>query len=270
MEAARVAAARGHEVTIFEKNPKLGGLLPLATLVKGMAVEDIPALIRYFEIQLSKLDVKVRLGKEFNFSAIDEIKPDVVILATGGIPDMPRIPGIEGKNVISVADMHRKVKFYLNLFGPMTLGWLTKLWMPVGKNVVIIGGDMQGCELAEFLVKRGRKVTITETSKILGETIPSTNRAHILPWLEQKGVKMLTEVKYKEITKKGLIVTTKEGKQEMLEADTILPATPLVSDGKLLKNLKGKAAEIYSIGDCREPQLIIDAIADGWRTARSI
>ena len=78
LEAARVAALRGHEVILFEKSSKLGGLLPLAALVKGLEIEDLPAIVRYLKRQITKLGVKTRLGKEVTPSVIEEIKPDVV------------------------------------------------------------------------------------------------------------------------------------------------------------------------------------------------
>ena len=90
MEAARVAALRGHEVTLYEKSRKLGGLLPVATLIKGLDIEDLPALVQYLKGQIKKLDVKMKFGKEFGLSTIEQIKPDVVIVAIGGIPSYSR------------------------------------------------------------------------------------------------------------------------------------------------------------------------------------
>jgi 2,4-dienoyl-CoA reductase (NADPH2) len=269
MEAARVAALRGHDVTLYEKEPKLGGLLPMAALLKGVEIEDIPAIVRYLETQITKLGVKVRLGKEVNLSLIEEIRPDVVILATGRTPVIPEISGINRRKVVSAAELHRKVKAYLRFFGPKTLRWLTKFWMPLGKKVVIIGSDMPGCELAEFLIKRGRKVAIVETAEQLGGGSTEMAVVHILGWLEKKGAVVLTGVKYEEITDKGLTITTREGKRQILEADTIIPALPLTPNTVLLRNLKGKAPEIYSV-DVSKPDLIRSAIAEGWRISKTI
>jgi pyruvate/2-oxoglutarate dehydrogenase complex dihydrolipoamide dehydrogenase (E3) component len=81
---------------------------------------------------------------------------------------------------------------------------------------------------------------------------------------------MMTGIKYEEITDNGVTILTKEGKRETIEADTILPAAPLMPNNGLLKILEGKIPEIYPIGDCKDPQLIVDAIADGSRIARII
>ncbi len=270
MEAARVAALRGHEVILYERTHKLGGLLPMAALVKGLEIEDLPALVRYLKRQITKLGVYIRLGKEVNLFLIEELKPDVVILATGGIPAVPEIPGINGRRVVSSSELHRRLRFYLRFLGPRTLRWLTKFWMPLGKRVVIIGGGRHGCELAEFLVKRGRKVTIADTAEALGEGMFHHLKCALLAWFQKKGVAMMTGVKYVEITDKGLTIITREGDRQTIEADSIVPALSLMPDTGLLESLEGKVPEVYAIGDCREPLLIADAIADGSRMARAI
>ena len=272
MEAARVAALRGHEVMLYDKEPKLGGSMPLVALVKGLDVEDFTKLTRYFKIQIRKLGVKIRLGKEVDEALIKGIRPDVVILATGGIPAAPEIPGSNLPIVVSQSRLHRMVKAYLSIFGPRFLRWLTNFYLPVGKKVIIIGGGIQGVELAEFLLKRGRKVTITETSDAVewGAELAGPTKERLLAWLAEQGCTLLSGVKYEEITAKGLTLTTKEGERQNIEADAILPALRLRPNTDLFQSLKGKAPEIYLIGDAMEPHLILEAISDGFRTALTI
>jgi 2,4-dienoyl-CoA reductase (NADPH2) len=271
METARVAALRGHEVLLYEKGHKLGGSMPIAALVKGLEREDILGLIRYFKTQITKLGVEARLGKEVNRSVVEEVKPDVLIIAAGGTHKIPEIPGINRRNVVTSQALHQRLKGFLRFFGPRVLRWLTKFWMPIGKKVIIMGGNIQGCQTAEFLVKRGRKVTIVDTAKEIGDGLLETFvKPHLLNWLDEKGVTMMAGVKYEEITDKGLTITTKEGKKQTIEADTIVTALPLQPNTELLKSLKGSVPEVYAIGDCKEPNLTVDAIADGSRIARAI
>jgi 2,4-dienoyl-CoA reductase (NADPH2) len=268
MEAARVTALRGHEVTVYEKEHTLGGLLPLAALVKGVEREDLLSIVRYLRTQLDKLGVTIKLGTEVDKSLVDAIKPDVLVVAAGGIHNVPELPGIDGRNVATSRDLHRKLKTYVRFLGPRVLRWLTKFWMPLGKRVVIMGGDIHGCQIAEFLVKRGRKVTIVDTGKEIGEGLVTAYiKPLLLMWLADKGVAMMTEVKYKGITDKGLTIATNKGKKQTIEADTIVTALPLKPNTELLKDLKNGVPEVYVIGDSREPNLIIDAIADGSRIA---
>jgi len=270
MEAARVAALRGHEVFLYEKEHYLGGLLPLASVVKDLELESILDTIHYFETQMNKLGVIIKLGKEFNFSSIRETNPEVAILATGGVNAIPEIPGVNHRKVLSSDKLHKKIKLALRFLGPKVIEQLTKWWMPIGKRVVIIGGGLAGCQLAEFLVKRGRRVAIVDNAKNLGEGLLANDPTRLFKWLHQKGVTMMTEVKYEEITDKGLVVTTREGERKTLEADTILTALPLLPKADLRKSLEGKVPEVYQIGDCRESGFIHNAIADGSRIARMI
>jgi len=93
MEAARVSAERGHDVTLIEKDSKLGGLIPLAAMIKGLEVEELPKIINYYKVQFRKLGVKVKLGTKADAATIEQMKPDVVFVAVGGAPTTPDIPG---------------------------------------------------------------------------------------------------------------------------------------------------------------------------------
>ena len=270
MEAARVAALRGHEVTLYDKAPALGGSLPLAAFIKGVEIEDVPAIVRYLKGQIGKLGVQVRLGQEVDEAAVREMKPDAVILATGGQPAAPAIPGIDGPLVLKAADLHRRAKPFIRLVGPGALNRLTRLWMPVGKRVVVIGGAIQGCELAEFLVKRGRQVTIVDTGEIRGQGMIGHLQQQLFVWFEKKGVAMIPLARSIEITPTGVTVVDHDCQVQIVPADTIIPAAPLQPDTSLLKKLNGLVPEVYAVGDCRQPQLIVDAIADGARIAHSL
>jgi 2,4-dienoyl-CoA reductase (NADPH2) len=270
MEAARVAAIRGHDVTLYEKSSKLGGLLDLAALIKGIELEDLPGLVRYLKTQIEKLGVKVGLGKEVDSAFIKKLKPDVVIVATGGELTVPKIKGIHNKNVVTTPALHRQVKPFLRLFGPKMLGWLTRFWLPIGKRVVVIGSGLYGCETAEFLIKRGRKVTIVDTAEEVGEGMIDFRLGLFLDWYAKRGEGMITGVKDMKITDEGVEIITKEGERQTIKADSIVLTAPLKPNKDLFKNLKGKVPKVYAIGDCREPNIIVDAIADGWRIGNTI
>ncbi len=270
MQTARIAAMRGHDVTLLEKGPYLGGSLPLAAMVKGFEVEDLPSFIRFFKGQIKKLGVHVHLSKEFTPSDIDKIKPDVVVLALGGTPALPEVPGINGRNVIKSADLYGILKFFIRFLGPKPLRFLTKIWMPIGKDVVIIGGAIQGCQLGEFLTKRGRKVTIVDTEKELGKWLYPERKTRLFYWLKKKGVKLISGVKLEEITPEGLSVIVKDDDKQFLQADMIIPAMPLAPNLELMNKLKGKVSVIYTVGDCTNPGIIPDATAAGWEIGNKI
>lgn len=271
MEFARVAALRGHKVTLFEKEPMLGGSVNMAAVVKGTEREDNLGFVDYLKRQIAKVGVDIKLGKEASKENVAELKPDVVVVAVGANHDIPNIPGINGKNVMTSETLHHQLKSYLKLTGARLMTKLVTKYLPVGKSVVVIGGNIQGCQTAEFLVKRGRKVAVVESGDEIGVgLLPSLMKPQLLDWLNKKDVPMLAGVKLEEVTDKGLVITTKEGQRQTLEADTILTTLPMLPNTALKDSLEGVAPEVYAIGDCAEPNLIVDAVAAGSKLAREI
>jgi 2,4-dienoyl-CoA reductase (NADPH2) len=270
MEAARVAALRGHDVTLLEKTGELGGLLPLASLIKGTELEDLPALVEYLKGQIMKLGVKVKLKKEATAATIAEMKPDAVFIATGGILTVPEMKGVRNKNVLTTPDLHQKVKPLLKMFGQRFLGSATKKYLPMGKSVIVIGAGLHGTETAEFLVKRGRTVTIVEPTDRIGEGVLDFRLGLLMDWFERENVCVIAGAKDLEITEKGVAYTDKDGKRQSLEADTVVPTSPLESNAALYKDLQGKVPELYLIGDANRPGMIVDAVREGYHTAKAV
>jgi 2,4-dienoyl-CoA reductase (NADPH2) len=211
---------------------------------------------------MKKAGVTVKLNTEATPELMNELKPDVVILAMGGIDSTLDVPGVDGKNVVTGAKLHGQLKFYSRFFSPKTMAGLTKLWMPIGKNVAVIGGTIHGCELAEFLLKRDRKVTIIAKDANIGEGMTGDDQFQFMRWIVDQPAKIITNATVSKITGNGLIVKV-DGKEQTVTADTVAFALPLQSNKSLQKQLDGKFAEVYAIGDANEPHLIADAIAAG-------
>ncbi len=264
MEAARVAALRGHQVTIIEKENRVGGLLPLAAMVKGFTIEDVPLVITYLQRQLASLGVQIKKGNEAGSRMILDQQPDAVIIAMGGVPTVPDIPGIDSRKVLQMANLHKQLKFFLKIFNPYQLNYLSKIWMPVGKTVVILGSGIQACELAEFLVKRRRQVTIIDSADVPGlEMVPEETRVSLINWLLKKGTVFHMNAKIKQITDAGVQFISHKKELKTATARTIIPALPLKNNMILYQELKEKLSEVYAVGDCREPGLIPDAVGGG-------
>jgi len=249
METARVAALRGHRVTLWEKEPRLGGQLVQAALAPHK--DRIAPLTAYLQTQMKKLGVKVELSHEATVATIEEFKPEVVILATGVRPLVPEIPGMNQAHIVQAGDV---------LEGRVE----------VGNRVVVIGGELVGCETAEFLADKKKKVTVMRRGPEMALAVGASLRAFFLNRLSEKGVTLLTEIKYNEIIPGGIVVTTKEGEKKTIEADTIVLAAGSIPDTKLYQGLKGKVPEIHCAGDCVAPRTIRDAIAEGYRLGLEI
>ncbi|MBT8224631.1 MAG: FAD-dependent oxidoreductase [Dactylosporangium sp.] len=276
MEAARVAALRGHAVTLYERQPRLGGSLPVAALVKGDR-EDIAGLAGYLARQVRQAGVDVRLGREATPGTVDELRPDVVLVATGGAHDIPDIPGIDGPNVLTSRALHARAKRLLRFARPGTLRTLSSLPLArrvvTGERVVIMGGRLQGCQTAEYLFHLGKTITVVDpgTERELGEGLLEVfMKPYLLYWLADHGVRFVTGAEYREVTREGLVVRTGDGERLLLPADTVVTALPLLPDRAATVAMRGRGAEVHPIGDAGEPRLIVDAIATGARIAREI
>ena len=263
MEAARVAAIRGHEVILYEKDNRLGGLLPWVAMIKGPDSDyDVMRLSRYLENQVRKLGADIRLGKEFTAASLKEINPDAVILATGGIPPVPEIEGIKSTNVVDMYDLYHSMKADLDLMEPAVMRGMKRYWEPVGKNVVIIGGAIEGSGLAEYLADKCRNVTVVDTGSIWGDGPMGS------PGL--RPVNTMPDVIIERITDKGVSVITKDGKHENIEADTVITAAKPGLNIRLFEEVREKVPETCLIGTDYDEGSIINSIAGGYRAARGI
>jgi 2,4-dienoyl-CoA reductase (NADPH2) len=237
----------------------------MASLVKDLQMEELLALVRHYTIQLKKAGVEIQTRRAVDSTIISDIKPDALVIGTGPVYDRLSIPGSERKDVKSNGAFKKQLNLYLKLFSPPILEKLTRIWMPMGKRIVVIGGSIQGCELAEFLVKRKRKVTIVHTGDVLAEGIPVEDQLRLFPWFDRRGVVRYTGVRYEKITDDGLTVITRDGEKKTLKADTYIVAIPVLPDIQSVNRLSGLVKDTYAVGSCVDGGLIVDAIHSGAR-----
>ena len=249
MEAARISALIGHNVTLWEKDNKLGGLLNLAAIppLKG-EIMNIP---RYYASQFKKLGVKVELNKEATPTMVKQLKPDVIIIASGSSTFFPPIPGIDKSLVVDA----RKV-----LEGSAK----------VGDNVVVIGGGEVGIETAEFLGAQGKKVTLVEILPTIGELMVRDVIDYVIDQLVQHKVEILAGTKVEEITGDSIIVSNKDQQKRVIKTENVIIATGAKPDKTVQNALQGLAREVYLAGDCLVPSNIRVAIHQGNMTARML
>jgi len=250
MEVARVAALRGHEVSLYEKEEKLGGQFKLAAMPP--CKQEITKIINYLSIQIKKAGVKVALGKEVTEEIIDELQPEVVVIATGGTPVIPDIPGIEQERVVTAFDV------------------LESKVTP-GRSILVIGGGMVGCETADFLGQiMGCRVTLVEALPRVAQDVGDTTRHFLLQRLAQRRVKIITSAAVKQLTNDGAILE-QSGKEETLSGfDTIVLAMGVAPVNELAAKIRDKIKETYVIGDAKQPRKALDAIAEAAEIGRKV
>ncbi|MBN1613061.1 MAG: FAD-dependent oxidoreductase [Deltaproteobacteria bacterium] len=246
LEAARIAALRGHEVHLYEKSPKLGGLMNYTILAPSKNEFDD---LRSFQVgQVEKLGVRVKLGQAVEGNVIDQLKPDVVIMATGSEPIQPDIPGLERLQVKKAEEILAGASF--------------------GKNAVVIGGGAVGCETAEFLADRGAKATVIEMLENVARDIGMLEKALLTQRLEEKGVTLLTKTIVREVNPDGNLVLQKEYQQEIMKGvDTVVLAVGYKPVTDLEGVVAGKKVPLLKIGDCVEARKVLDAIWEGFQRA---
>ncbi len=282
MEAARVAALRGHSVTLYEKQARLGGSLLFANTVHP----DNDRLLAYLLTEIKSLPIQVRLRQEVTPALVSAVKPDAIILAAGPRIVIGPIRGAEGRNVFGAPDMKRMLagdaggpgaaklpawqRLGLRLGGPFMQRFLTpplirrftRYWMPLGKRVVVVGGDLGACELATFLAERGRQVTLLDSGKKVAPEVGSKRRGEVKEGLEEAKVTVISGVKYEEISAAGVVYNVK-GEKATAAADSVVIAGDVEPNLELQKALEGKVTELYAVGDCNGLGLIRRAIHDG-------
>ncbi|MEK7354138.1 MAG: FAD-dependent oxidoreductase, partial [Chloroflexota bacterium] len=249
MEAAKIAAMRGHKVTLFEKEKRLGGQLNLAILPPFK--EPLKDLLHHLTSQMPKLGIKVELGQQVTPSIVKKLNPDAIIVATGGEPFLPPIPVRDSKPVVQAVDV---------------LAGKAK----VGERVVIIGGELVGCETAEYLADKGIKVTVVRRGPDMATKVRPAARTVLLERLNKKGATLIPGVSsYDEINKEGLVLT-KNGQRQVIPADTVVIAAGAKPNTSLLDSVKKEQPNTTAIGDLVEPRDVQAAINEGYRAGLKI
>tara|TARA_B100000686_G_C16724279_1_gene936878 strand:- start:697 stop:1698 length:1002 start_codon:yes stop_codon:yes gene_type:complete len=284
LESARLLAMRGHHVEIWEKDKDIGGTVRVAAL----AYKPNGGLINYLKNSLTELGVKIKMGTLATPESIKSFNPDHVIVAVGANRDAPAIKGKDARNVFD-GEQLRGLLFgtdvnaikKLSLFQQIILKigrasqllrnisilrFLSKLWMPLSKNIVVIGGDLVGLELAEFLIERGRNIKILEPSGSLGPNLSLIRRSRVVHLLKEHGADLLTNVDIKEIRDKEVLFNHKET-EKTLKTDQVIIALGADSNLILSDSLNDLDIPITSVGDCASVGYIHGAIADARKAA---
>jgi len=279
LELARVAAMRGHEVHLYEKDDKIGGLLNIIWIPPGR--NEFKRMIENYTYWIQKHNIHVHLQQEVTSDIVNEINPDVVFVATGSTPIKPDITGIDRDNVFWANDVFKGDA-------------------PVGKNNVIIGGGATGIELAIYMAKYGsldidsfnfltlykalepevalkmmqegrNKVTVLEQLPKLGTALGKTTKWVLLDKCDYLGVKKYTSVKVTEIGKDYVsYIDATDTEQQINNVDYVYYATGVRPNDSLFKEIKSLKIPVEKLGDAKKPQSVMEAISRGYNLGNRI
>jgi len=253
LEAARMAAVRGHRVVLFEKTAELGGQVLLAARAPARA--EYAGIVRFLAAQVRKHGVDVRLDVEATPSAVAAERPDAVIIATGSHPFIPAVPGSDGKHVVTDRDV---------LAGEAK----------VGANVVVVDDvhTQEALSTAELLLEQGKRVEVISPLFYVGQDIGVTSIAPLYKRLFTRGVVLTPGTELRAVEGSTVIVANVySGAEQRIEGvDTVVLAAGSRSTDGLYRALKGQVSELYAVGDCVAPRGVHQAILDATRVARAI
>lgn len=283
IEAARVAAERGHRVTLVDKNDRLGGsawFSQLTTPANG-------PLLDWLQHEVGRLGVDVRLNQSVGAAAIAALAPDSVVLATGAHRALPSVPGADLPHVHTGDTLRGLItgeggsgSRTLRLLGtagrltgltrdPERIRELTRKVLPIGKNVVVIGGSLVGLELAEFLAERHKSVTVLENGAQVGLPMAIPRRWTSVRKATEHGVTIHRGAEVVEITPSDVRYRLQDGlavapADLVVVASHVMPGTPLADD------LRSLGLDVHVVGDAGEVGYIQGAIHSAWRVARQL
>jgi len=252
MEAARVAALRGHDVTLYEKGSRLGGHLLEASVPEFK--KDEVRLLEWYEAELANAGVKVKLNTKITLEHLKKDNPDVVIVATGSVPKDLDVPGRDKNNVIKAEEL---------LLGRGK----------AGQDILVVGGGLVGCETALWLAQQGKSVTIVEMlDELMSAGMPQchANKMMLLDLLDFCKVKSITGAIVSEVTADGAVLTDKNFRRTEVKADTIVVAIGLREEKGLYDSVRKEFPNTYLIGDAMKVRNFMFTIWDAFEVARNI
>jgi 2,4-dienoyl-CoA reductase (NADPH2) len=270
LEAARVAAERGHRVSLYERNAYLGGAFVMASTVHS----ENQSFLDYLIAEVTRLPVDVHLGRSLSAEDVIAMAPDAVAVATGGRVVAPTIPGAELPHVLSGSLLRALLSGTLpdeargklpiwqraairalgkssqRFIQPERLRALTRLWMPLGHRVLIIGGDLAAIELAEFLAERGRHVGVLALGDQIAPEVGMKRRDEHMMRLDRAKVPVNTSVAVDRIVAEGVVIRRANGDEHLAPADSVILAGELEADTRLFDAIRVHRPDVSAIGDC--------------------
>jgi 2,4-dienoyl-CoA reductase-like NADH-dependent reductase (Old Yellow Enzyme family)/thioredoxin reductase len=249
MEAARIAALRGHHVTLWERSDRLGGQVLLYAGLPGK--DEFRELIDYFIHQLEVCDIDVRLRKTATKQEVEAFRPDALILATGARPRTLHLPGIDRDRVVTFKEA------------------LTNR-SDLSRDVIVVGGGLVGLETAIYLAGRDHRVTVIEMlDEVAGDAGPLTAPS-LIEKMKRKGIQTLARCEFAGVDSDSLLFCQNGVERRMRSVGSIVLACGSIPEDDLANELADSNFPLERVGDCVSPRRTLEAVHEGWAAGRKI
>jgi NADPH-dependent 2,4-dienoyl-CoA reductase/sulfur reductase-like enzyme len=251
LAVARMAAIRGHRVVLIEESQTLGGLFRLATRAPGR--QEAGDILAYFEAELARLQVDIRYETLLTAGLLDEIVPDIAVLATGSLPETPIIKGFSGTKmaIYSVVEV---------MGGEL----------PEGDRVIVLGGGQSALMLADFLAEAGKTVVVLNRGRHFGEEMSSNDRFYLRERLNRNKVQLYKNVVVEAFLPQGARFRVGEKTDVLEDMDALVLSEGMTAIRPDRRLFKDRATAVHMIGDAKEPRNLMLAIAEGEELGRSL
>ncbi|MDR1321393.1 MAG: NAD(P)/FAD-dependent oxidoreductase [Gracilibacteraceae bacterium] len=290
LAAAVTALERGHQVTVYERGPRLGGCLLLSSVFSP----TYELLLQYYKQYLAaRPDIRLRLNTPFTLELPRLLEADAVIIAAGGIPIALGAPGAERDNVVQSHDflsllsgraprssspwrnfMWRSGAIFLRFCYTPALArkFMARVSWPLGRKLAVVGGGLPGCELTKEMMKHGREITLLEEGKRIGADVGGSDRfLMISAFRKAENVRLEASSRVTAVTETGVAVQKEDGTCFTVEADTVAVTLGFAANRQLAQRLRQAGVRaVYEAGDCLEPARIADATKAGYLAALKI
>ncbi len=248
MQAALTAAERGHTVSLYEKNSRLGGQLLFEEHIPFKA--DMYHFVKVLSSRLAKSKVDIHLNTALTAEEAAAMNADVIIVAVGAKPIVPNIPGIDSSKVVSLEALHQT---------PPALG----------EKVVVLGGGLVGCECSVYLDGIGKDVTILEMKDDWASDAYFMHKNAMNGYMRESNIKINVSTKAIAITEEGVLCETPEG-EKLFPANTVLLAAGMKADRTVAESFYNAAPRVFETGDCIKAGRVVEAVTNGYYRALEI